>query len=217
MASNNLATHRKLIIIGVALLLLATPMQAFAQSNPAEWDTTETRTVLPNYFSFIKSVKNGQTGVLRGIYVSDVLALPIIQQPVRHPEFVSENYGEITQFNMATQMGNVGLLAHNHLSGEAFFNLLPGQEVRLIYGDGRVESFIISQILRYQALDPYNENSTFRNLETNTLITAEELFYKMYRGNRHITFQTCIEANGDASWGRLFIIAEPKISASNMQ
>ena len=213
MAPNNLAVHRKFIIICiVALLLLATPMQALAQGNPAEGDNA-----LSNYFSFVKSVKNGQTGVLRGVYVSDVLALPIVQQPVRHPEFVSENYDEVTQFNMANQMGNVGLLAHNHLSGETFFNLLPGQEVRLIYGDGRVESFIISQILRYQALDPYNANSDFRDLETNTVLTAEELFRNMYRGNRHITFQTCIETNGDPSWGRLFIIAEPKMSASNMQ
>ena len=211
MASKNLVTHRKLVIICVvALLLLTTPMHALAQSNSATGDNT-----LLNYFSFVKSVKNGQTGVLRGVYVSDVLALPIVQQPFGHPEFVSENDGEITQFNMATQTGNIGLLAHNHLSGEAFINLLPGQEVRLIYGDGRVESFIISQVLRYQALEPYNANSEFRDLETNTLITAEELFHKMYRGNRHITFQTCIEASGNGSWGRLFVIAHPKMSSSN--
>jgi len=210
MALKNLVIHRKFIIINiVALLLLATPMQAMAQSNSIEWGSTETTTTLPNYFSFVKSVKNDQAGVLRGVYVPGILALPIIQQPVRHPEFISENYSEVTQFDLATQAGNVGLLAHNHLSGEDFFNLLPGQEVRLIYGDGSTESFIISQVLRYQALEPYNANSAFRDLETNTLITAEELFRKMYQGNRHITFQTCIEANGDASWGRLFVMAQP--------
>jgi len=210
MALKNLVIHRKFIIINIiALLLLATPMQAMAQSNSIEWGSTETTTTLPNYFSFVKSVKNDQAGVLRGVYVPGILALPIIQQPVRHPEFISENYSEVTQFDLATQAGNVGLLAHNHLSGEDFFNLLPGQEVRLIYGDGSAESFIISQVLRYQALEPYNANSAFRDLETNTLITAEELFRKMYQGNRHITFQTCIEANGDASWGRLFVMAQP--------
>ena len=207
MASNNLVIHKKFIVVCiVALLLSTTPMHTLAQGNSAVGDN-----ILPNYLSFVKSVKNGQTGDVRGIYAPGVLAAPIVQQPVGHPEFVSENYGEVTEFSMATQVGNIGLLAHNHLSGEAFFNFVPDQEVRLVYGDGRVENFIISQVLRYQALEPNNPNSEFRDLETNTLITAEELFRKMYRGNRHITFQTCIETNGDGSWGRLFVIAQPKI------
>lgn len=219
MAPTNLVARRmfvfnRILSCIVVLLLFATPMNALAQGHSTEWDTTETTAELQNYFNFVKSVKNGQTEVLRGVYVPDVLALPIIQQPDGHPEFVSEDYGEVTQFSMATQAGNVGLLAHNHLSGETFSNLLPGQEVRLIYGDGRVEKFIISQILRYQALEPYNSNSEFRDLETNTIITAEELFRKMYQGDRHITFQTCIGAEEDGSWGRLFIIAQPKMPVS---
>lgn len=28
--------------------------------------------------------------------------------------------------------------------------------------------------------------------------------------HRHVTFQTCIDAEGNASWGRLFVIAIPK-------
>jgi len=37
------------------------------------------------------------------------------------------------------------------------------------------------------------------------------LFRLVYRGERHITFQTCIEAYGNGSWGRLFVIAKPKL------
>ena len=223
MAPNSLVIRGKFIfnsiilICIIALLLFATPVQALAQGIFTEWDSTKTKTSQPNYFSFVKSVKNGQPGVLRGVYIPHILALPIVQQPVRHPEFVSENYGEVTQVNMATQAGNIGLLAHNNLSGETFSNLLPGQEVRLIYGDGKIESFIVSQVLRYQALEPYNANSEFRDLETDILITAEELFRKMYLGNRHVTFQTCIEVNGDGSWGRLFVIAQPKTPVSYMR
>jgi len=40
-------------------------------------------------------------------------------------------------------------------------------------------------------------------------LTAEQLFNRVYRGDRHVTFQTCIDANGDISWGRLFVIAIP--------
>jgi hypothetical protein len=65
--------------------------------------------------------------------------------------------------------------------------------------------------LQYQALQPYSPNSDFRDLETNDTISAVQLFGKVYRGDRHVTFQTCIEAYGNSSWGRLFIIAKPKL------
>jgi hypothetical protein len=139
-----------------------------------------------------------------------VFALPIVQQPVGYPGYVSQNNGEITQFSMAAEVGNIGLLAHNNLSGADFVNLAPGQEVRLVYGDGAVEYFTVGQILKYQALQPFSPSSQFRDLETDTIITAEEVFRIVYRGERHITFQTCIEANGVGSWGRLFVTAQPK-------
>jgi hypothetical protein len=36
------------------------------------------------------------------------------------------------------------------------------------------------------------------------------MFKRVYFGDRHVTFQTCIEKDGALSWGRLFIIAVPK-------
>jgi hypothetical protein len=111
---------------------------------------------------------------------------------------------------MAKEVGNVGLLAHNHLAGQTFINLSVGDEVRLVYGDGKVEYFIVTQTLEYQALQPYSPYSNFRELETNTILTADTLFRKVYRGDRHVTFQVCIEAEGIDAWGRLFVIAEPK-------
>lgn len=160
--------------------------------------------------SFIASVRNGDAKALRGVYVRQVMALPIAQQPVGHAGYVSNNSRILTQFNMAAEAGNVGLLAHNYLAGAAFPQLAIGQEVNLIYGDGSVESFIVTDIQRYQALNPYSTTSNFRDLDTNVSVSAQELFREVYRGDRHVTFQTCIEANGNASWGRLFIIAEPK-------
>jgi len=214
MAPDNLTIRKKFIFSSVqiciiVLALLVTPVPALAAGDPA--DGNNTGNALPDYRNFVESVQNGQAGVLRGVYVDGVLALPIVQQPVGNPGFVSQNTGEITQFNMAAEVGNVGLLAHNFLSGASFTNLAPGQEVRLIYGDGKVEYFIVDQIYQYQALQPYSPNSEFRNLETDITITAEELFRKVYRGERHVTFQTCIDANGNSSWGRLFVIAQPKL------
>jgi hypothetical protein len=216
----------------LALVLLISPVPALglsnslAQNSPvkrnslAEWkdpveqgrifDRNISLTEPPDYLSFVESVWNGQKGLLRGVYVPGVFAIPIVQQPVGNPGFVSPNLDEITQFSMAADAGNVGLLAHNYLSGKSFTNLNPGQEVRLIYGDGAVEYFIVDYILEYQALEPYNPSGDFRDLETDVTISAEQLFHKVYRGKRHVTFQTCMEANGNSSWGRIFIIAQPK-------
>ena len=166
---------------------------------------------LPAFADFSKSVQNGDAKALRGVYVEDVFALPIVQQPSGGPAFVSNNDGEITQFGMASQYGNVGLLAHNHLSGKSFSELLVGQQVRLVYGDGKIETFVITEILRYQALQPTSPYSSFRNLDkTEETLTAEQMFKRVYLGDRHVTFQTCIAAYGNQSWGRMFVIAVPK-------
>jgi hypothetical protein len=120
----------------------------------------------------------------------------------------------ITQFGMASRYGNIGLLAHNHLSGKFFSQLTVGQEVRLVYGNGTTEVFTISEILQFQALQPTSPYSSFRNLSKDETLTAEQMFKRVYFGDRHITFQTCINANGNSSWGRLFVIAVPKTQAT---
>lgn len=169
---------------------------------------------LPTLADFSKSVQNGKADVLRGVYVNDVLALPIVQQPLGNAGYVSGNDGEITQFGMAAKFGNIGLLAHNHLAGKSFSQLVVGQEVRLVYGDGRTESFIITEVLSYQALQPTSPYSSFRSLSQDETLSAEQMFKRVYFGDRHVTFQTCIAADGNSSWGRLFIIAVPKTQSS---
>jgi hypothetical protein len=67
----------------------------------------------------------------------------------------------------------------------------------------------VEDIQQYQALQPFSPYSNFRDLETQSILTAEQLFNKVYRGEFHLTLQTCIENEGNLSWGRLFIIARP--------
>jgi hypothetical protein len=165
---------------------------------------------LPDFADFSRSVQNGDPTVLRGVYVPDVLALPVAQQPLDRPYFVSSRDGEATQFGMASQYGNIGLLAHNTLSGKFFARLSIGQQVRLVYGDGKVYDFIVANILRFSASEPESTSSSFRNLDRNETLSAGEMFTRAYAGERHLVFQTCIAANGNSSWGRLFIVALPK-------
>ncbi len=188
-----------LFTIFVSLILSPIPALALGHGN-----------ALPNFAELTRSVQPNQAGLLRWVDVPGVLALPVVQQPVGSIAYVSTTDGEITQFEMASEVGNVGLLAHNNLSGRYFTRLNYGQEVRLVYGDGTVEYFVVTQIVKFQALQPTNPYSSFRDLTSTELLSARQLFDRVYRGDRHVTFQTCIDANGDASWGRLFVIATPR-------
>jgi hypothetical protein len=164
----------------------------------------------PDFRDFINLVENGNVDIVSGVYIPNVLALPVVQQPTGDAGYVSGSYDEATQFSTASQYGNIGLLAHNYLSGRLFSRLAVGEEVRLVYGDGRVEYFVITEVLRYQALEPNSQWSSFRNLDNYDVLSTEQMFTRAYAGDRHVTFQTCIELNGNSSWGRLFIIAVPK-------
>jgi len=166
--------------------------------------------ILPDFRDFAQPVENVDVNTLSGVYVPNVLALPVIQQPSGDDGYVSNKDDQTTQFAMASQFGSVGLLAHNYLSGRFFSELAVGQEVRLVYGNGRVEYFVITEILRYQALEPNSQLSSFRSLDHSEILSAEQMFKRVYAGERHVTFQTCIAANGTVSWGRLFVVAEPK-------
>jgi hypothetical protein len=169
------------------------------------------KSAIPDFPAFYNPIQNGEADALRGVYVSNVLALPIVQQPDNDPYYVSSHDGEATQFSIASQYGNIGLLAHNNLSGKSFSKLSVGQEVELVYGDGRVEDFIVTKVLRFQALQPQSQQSSFLDLDNSETLSANQMFNRVYTGSRHLTFQTCIKANGNASWGRLFVVATPKV------
>jgi hypothetical protein len=168
------------------------------------------KSTVPDFPAFYNPIQSGEADVLRGVYVPNVLALPIVQQPADDPYYVSNHDEEVTQFATVSQYGNIGLLAHNNLSGQAFSKLSVGQEVELVYGDGRIEKFVITEVLRFQALQPQSQQSSFLNLDNSETLSANQMFDRVYTGSHHLTFQTCIKANGNMSWGRLFVVATPK-------
>ena len=192
------------------LTLLVFFLTAFFLNPDSTQAIGVTRPDFPTAVEFSRSVHNGDANVLRGVYVANVLNLPVVQQPVDRPYFVSSRNGEVTQFAIAANYGSIGLLAHNTLSGKSFSNLEMGQEVQLVFGDGRVEYFEIRQILTFQALEPESVSSSFRNLDRNELLSAAEMFNRAYVGEHRLVFQTCIQAEGKLSWGRLFVVAMPK-------
>lgn len=160
---------------------------------------------------FAATLKNGQAGQVVGVYVRDVFSLKVAPQPSNNPAYVTSEPGYATQFSLASQYGSTGLLAHNYLSGSHFSSLAIGQEVDIIYGDGSIRRYSISVIRHFQALNPLSTASNFVDLDNSgsNQLSNSDLFHQIYNQGDRVVFQTCITANGDTSWGRLFVIAIP--------
>ncbi len=163
----------------------------------------------PELDSFTAVMKNGQASQVVGVFVQGKFALPVLQQPEGDVNYVAVQDNTVTQFATPYAYGTIGLLAHNFLSGKLFFNLKENDDVFIVYGDGLQEDYRITQIQRYQALNPSNPYSYFvdPNDPANTSMTAGELFDRIYAHPGRVVLQTCIDANGDPSWGRLFVTA----------
>jgi hypothetical protein len=199
-------------VSGGGLLLILFVYAFFNLFSGVAWRNS--KAVHPDFTNFVNLVENGNVSVLSGVYIPNVLALPVVQQPSGNDGFVSNTNGQVTQFALASQYGNIGLLAHNYLSGKSFSQIQIGQEVRLVYGDRTVKYFIVREVLQYQAMEPNSPWSSFRDINDNTILNAEQMFNRVYAGEPHVTFQTCIQAEGISTWGRLFVVAEPKTGFS---
>jgi hypothetical protein len=192
------------ILAGLAGAVLCLPLgvhPAMAGARPHH--------ALPPLPDFVAEMADPGPIVLRGVYADGIFALPVIQQPPSDDTFVTSSAQAVTQFTDASEFGVTGLLAHNYLSGALFFELQSGQRIRLVYSDGRLVTYVVDRVLRFQALQPTNPDTDFINLTDLAQLTAPQLFELVYTGSPHVTFQTCIASNESRSWGRLFVIASP--------
>lgn len=190
--------------------LIVTALSA-VPSMPAYAADSVVGSSLPALDTFTLSVNNGQASQLRGVYVPNVLADIVVQQPDGQANFVSPRQGVITQFSAAASLGSTGLLAHNFLAGAEFPEIQAGQHVYLVYGDGHTAEFVVSLVHQYQALQPESPYSDFIDLSDGRAMNSGEVFSAAYGHPGGVVFQTCIAHNGEPSWGRLFIVAEPYV------
>lgn len=138
--------------------------------------------------------------------------MPVVQQPQNQAGFISSSDGNVTDFRLARDYGSIGLIAHNYLGGKLFDQFNVGQTFYLVYGDREVVAYTVVRIDQFQALSPNSPYSNFVNLDgTEGKVSAEELFYQMYGQEDAVVFQTCIEKDGNSTWGRLFITALPQV------
>lgn len=163
----------------------------------------------PALDEFVRTVVDGDPGALRGLYVQDVLALRILQQPPGDPAFIAFEEGTATLFQDALAFRAFGLLAHNFLSGREFFSLQQGQDLFLVFGDGGLKRYQVSEIADYQRLNVADLRSDFLALADNRQTSADQLFARFYQTAEQLVLQTCIERAGLPSWGVRFIRAMP--------
>lgn len=195
----------KINIISIILILtvsyLPTPVSAsgisFASSQS---DLT----------AIIDSDEDEQDSALRELEIEDLITFQIVQQPAGNSNFVTPLPNYVTAYQKATRYGTIGLLAHNYMAGRYFSQILLGQEIKLVYKDHQTAKFFVTEIQQYQALSPDSPSSDFIDLDTGRYFTASKLFKKIYASEAgRLVLQTCIYADHNPTWGRLFIIAEP--------
>lgn len=164
---------------------------------------------VPTLNEFARQVSDGRELAVRGVYVPDVLALPVVQQPLGKDTFVSDSLGTVTQFQLAALYNVIGLLAHNYLSGDLFGKLEVGQDVYAVMGNGSIHRFQVTSIHKFQKKFPSNPNSSYIDLDSGKQLSMRQVFRRFYQGKHRIIFQTCLEKNGNLIWGLLFVQAEP--------
>ncbi len=162
------------------------------------------------YEAFVTRVMDG-TPTVRGVYVDGLFALDVVQQSFGGPGYVDANVGTATQFEYASYFDVIGLLAHNYLSGAEFFKLTLGTQIKVVYGNGYVQTYVVDEIQHYQAINSQDSRSPLVDLFTGVVLDASSVFQRHYMGNHKVTFQTCIEHAGDPYWGRAFISASPLV------
>jgi hypothetical protein len=165
---------------------------------------------LPTLSEFSSTVENSNSNQVTGVYVKDVMAVPVLQQPSGQAGYVSTKADTVTQFAAATKYGTIGLLAHNYLAGAYFSQLSQGKLVTLVYGNGQERNFRITAVKQYRAFSPNNPYSQFMALDQpGVTLSSSDLFHQTYGLGNVLILQTCISKDNEPSWGRLFIIAEP--------
>lgn len=175
---------------------------------------------LPSLDSFARSLPSGSSERVVGVFVSGKLALRVLEQPGGQPGHVTDQPNAVSHFSLAQYYGTVGLIAHNTLAGAEFFQLKSGDRIVLLRESGSRQVFTVGAIRRLQALSPWSGMSSFRDLEQPGLtLSALALFNQVYAGGHPLVLQTCITEDGNPSWGRLFVLAEPapdRVQATRM-
>jgi hypothetical protein len=190
---------------------IITPITGNYHIKQTQTEFSQATLNFPEFYPFFEEVTKTESvssDELVGIFAPGNFEFKIIQQPLNHPEYVSEQEDSLTEFSLAKSETSTGLLAHNYLAGKHFSNLEIEDLLITISADKTISVYQITEISSYQALQPENPYSYFKDTNNPTqLLTSTALFKEIYRDSQTLVLQTCIAQDGQPSWGRLFIKA----------
>jgi hypothetical protein len=156
--------------------------------------------IFPSLEEFIERVSDGEAQKVVGIYIKEKLAFPVIQQPPGYKDFVSQ-WTVATQFRLGAfgLKDDTGLLLDAKFVPNSLYDVSNGDLEALVYGDGRVETYKVTNIHRFLALSPEDPHSQFRELDgqdiSGKLYSADMVFRQMYTDsnslNDKLTIQVC--------------------------
>lgn len=187
-----------LLVLGIYLLFFPAKVALIPETGHGAFNP-------PRFYFATASVL---TAPVAEIKVGNV-SFPVVQQPSGQPGYVSTVANTVTQFSAASNFGSLGFLAHNYLAGGKFFDVKVGDKITLTYQDKERRTFAVTEVRSFQAITSRSPYSDFIDLKSGSKLTYKELFSQTYGVPGRLILQTCIAANGDDSWGRLFIIAIP--------
>lgn len=202
-----------LVLIGLAAMTI-NPIPVTGSDTYLDFSTSQYAPAHPasGLTAFVNQVATtGNTSQLAGIYQYGTMKYTVVQQPKSAPGFVSGQEDAVTQFRLAGEYGTTALLAHNYLAGKTFSRVNPGSIITVIFGNGSTQDYRVDEVREYRALTPNSPYSKFVNLAdpNGPVLTSTDLFFDIYKSNGRLVLQTCIEKDGELSWGRLFILATP--------
>lgn len=207
--------NRKLVVF---LLVLLASIAVFPGLIPATGESSAARLIsssppahTPAIFSSRLAGRSSRQ--ITQVTVPDLFSFQVVEQPANNPAYVSSAADTLTHFRTAEKYGTIGILAHNHLAGAQFFDLILGDRIDLVMaeedGGQAVRSFWVFSIREFQAASPNSPYSEFIDLKTDQRYSASQLFLEIYGNDGLLVLQTCLSRDGVDSWGRIFVIASP--------
>ena len=126
---------------------IITPITGNYQIKQSQMEFAHAAVNLPEFYPFFEEVtKTEGAGIneLVGLFAPDNFEFKIIQQPLNHPEYVSEQEDSLTEFSLAKSETSTGLLAHNYLAGKHFSNLEIDDLLITISADKTISIFLLT-------------------------------------------------------------------------
>jgi hypothetical protein len=153
---------------------------------------------VPALNEFRRSVTNGKSDQLTGIWVEGILAFRVLSGTSNVAPSVRDT---ASIYDWADRHGVTGLLIHNYLGGTQIYQLNPGVKIAGIYGNGSIDWYVSRGGKWYETMTKSSTGiaGPFRNwacTDCKFNLRVRDIHRRHYTGSHHLAFQTSVEVGG---------------------